>query len=78
MKSVAEIQKLLKVSKSKAKQIYDTITNDEDDYLLNYLPPSLTTSVTTTCNQSSDFSSYNSIQLLKRIMPWPFLFIRQG
>lgn len=70
MKTVAEIQKLLKVSKSKAEQIYDIIY-DEKDYLLNYLPPSLTTSATTTCDQSSD-----QIQLLQRIMPWPFLFIK--
>jgi hypothetical protein len=73
MKSVNEIKKLLNVSESEARKIQQLIESDAAQDDLNFLPPSLASSWNSDVRVNTSSSKLTFIQ---RIMPWPFLFIK--
>lgn len=79
MSSVNEIMKMFDVDRVTALQIFNLVKErDEqvDPYDLQFLPPSYSSS-TNSYNGGSTTTSRGGLAFLKKVMPWPFLFINK-
>jgi len=88
MSSVTQIMRMFNVDRETAEEIFKLVRREElidDDFakggsggdFLQYLPPSYGSDTSSIYNPvgSSSSSRGGGKEFLKRVMPWPFLFV---
>jgi hypothetical protein len=80
MSSVSNIMKIFDIDRETAVEIQNIIQQQQENDSLQFLPPSNTSSMSYASSFDSNYNSCNKrndrFNFLKRVMPWPFLFIK--